>query len=391
MGKLLAYVGIGDGPNGGGIDVFEIAPDGSAITKIDGGVAPNPQYAGFLALADNKKVLYAVDERKDAGRNDKNPTCVYAYQIDKATGALKEINKKPTLGCSTSSVCVSPDERYIYTATHGKFDHVIKIVETTDGKFVNQFVYDDACVGMYPINEDGSLEDACDCFMLTGHGMDPCPSPQAGGHSQASPHAHIVVVDPSGKFVACCDKAAERVYIFKITDGQIVLASVFQAPLRVGPRHCAFDNNGHMFMTSEFSSEIWSFNFDSETGILSFADKQSTVEEGFTKRNELATVQITPDGKYVYVNNRGADTIVGYAIAADGTLTKVWTESVGKTPADPKDGIRDMQLLPDGKTLIVPVRPDNVLRAYAVGEDGSLTAGVECPASNPVFICLCQL
>ena len=43
MGKLIAYVGIGDGPNGGGIDVYEVAPDGSAITKIDGGVAPNPQ------------------------------------------------------------------------------------------------------------------------------------------------------------------------------------------------------------------------------------------------------------------------------------------------------------------------------------------------------------
>ena len=150
MGKLIAYVGIGDGPCGGGIDAYEIAPDGSSIKKIEGaGVSPNPQYAGFLAYAKNKKVLYSVDERKDAGRNDKNPTCMYAFKVDPESGKLTFINKQPTLGCSTASVAVAHNEDYIYIASHGKFDHVIKIVETTDGKFVNQFVYDDACIGMY--------------------------------------------------------------------------------------------------------------------------------------------------------------------------------------------------------------------------------------------------
>jgi len=390
MGKLIAYVGIGDGPNGGGIDVYEVAPDGSAITKLDGGVAPNPQYAGFLAFAKDKKVLYSVDERKDAGRNDKNPTCMYAFKADPETGALTFINKVPTLGCSTASVCVGPDEKCIYTCSHGKFDHVIKVVETTDGKFVNQFVYDDATIAMYPIDENGAIQEAKDCVVLTGHGMDPCPSPQAGGHSQSNSHAHIVVLSPSGKYVLLCDKAAERVYVFKTNQEWIELASVYQTPLRVGPRHIAFDNNGHCFMTSEFSSEIWAFNFDDEHGILSFADKKSTVPEGNTKRNELATVQVTPDGKFVYVNNRGVDTIVGFAIAADGTLTQCAEISVGETPADPKDGVRDMQLLPDGKTLLVPVRPDMVIRAYAIGEDGSLTPGAEAPANNPVFIQLAQ-
>ena len=392
MGKLMAYVGIGDGPDGGGIDVFEIAPDGSAITKVEGaGVAPNPQYAGFLAYAPKKGVLYSVDERKDAGRNDKNPTCMYAFKVDQTTGKLSFINKVPTLGCSTASVCVGPDEDNIYTCSHGKFDHVIKVVETTDGKFVNQFVYDDATIAMYPIDAEGAIQEAKDCVVLTGHGMDPCPSPQAGGHSQSNSHAHIVVLSPSGKYVLLCDKAAERVYVFKTNKEWIELASVYQTPLRVGPRHIAFDKNGHCFMTSEFSSEIWAFNFDDENGVLSFADKQSTVAEGFNGRNELATVQVTPDGKFVYVNNRGEDTIVGFAIAADGKLTKVESISVGKTPADPKDGVRDMQLLPDGKTLLVPVRPDMVVRAYAISEDGKLTPGAECPANNPVFIQLAQL
>lgn len=381
MSKLYAYVGSGSG----GIEVFEIGEGGKAITALNNGV-DEPKYAGFLAYAKGKKVLYAVDERKDSGRNEKVPTTVMSFAVDTATGALKLINKQPTVGCSTASVCVGPDEKYIYTATHGKFDCVIKVVETADGHFVNQFVYDDSNVAMYPIDETGAIQPCCDCFQFTGHGMDPNGSPQGGGHSQASPHAHIVVVDPSGKFVVACEKASEKVYVFRVTDGEIVLASVYQAPLRTGPRHCAFDNNGHMFMTSEFSSEIWAFNFDSETGVLSFADKQSTVAEGFNGRNELATVQVTPDGKYVYVNNRGEDTIVGYSIAADGKLTKILSMGVGKCPADPKDAVRDMKISPDGSFLLVPVRPDNVVRSYAIGADGSLTAITEQPANNPVFI-----
>ncbi len=381
MSKLFAYVGSGSG----GIEVFEIGEGGKSITALNNGV-DFPKYAGFLAYAKGKKVLYAVDERKDSGRNEKDPTTVLAFNADPETGALSLINKQPTIGCSCASVCVGPDEKYVFTANHGKFDCVIKAVETADGKWVNQFVYDDSTVVQYPVNEDGSLEPACDCFVLTGHGMDPNGSPQGGGHSQASPHAHIVMVDPSGKFLLVCEKASEKVYSFRLGGDKLVLASIFQAPLRTGPRHCIFDQNGHMFMTSEFSSEIWAFNFDSETGILSFADKQSTVAEGFTGRNELATVQVTPDGKYVYVNNRGEDTIVGYSIAADGKLTKVFSMGVGKCPADPKDAVRDMKISPDGSFLLVPVRPDNVVRSYTINADGSLTAVTEQPANNPVFI-----
>ena len=76
-----------------------------------------------------------------------------------------------------------------------------------------------------------------------------------------------------------------------------------------------------MFMTCEFSSELWSFDFDTSTGVLKFIDKQSTLS-GFKGRNEPATVQVHPNGKFVYMNNRGEDTIVWFSISADGHLKK---------------------------------------------------------------------
>jgi 6-phosphogluconolactonase len=392
---LIAYVGRSHvaGFKGGGIDVFEVSNDGTKITPLGNGSVDEPKYAGFLDYAPKSGVLYAVDERKDDGRNSKFPaTTVMSFKVDPKTAALSLLNKQPTLGCSCASVCVGPDEKYIFTASHGKFDVVIKVVETSDGKFVNQFVYDDSTVGQYPLGADGSIEPACDCHVLTGHGMDPNSSPQGGGHSQASAHAHIVVVDPTGKFLLVCEKASEKIYVFRLGGEKLVLASIYQCPLRTGPRHCAFDKKGRMFMTCEFSSEIWSFDMDTETGVLKFIDKQSTVAPGFSGRNELATVQITPNGKFVYVNNRGEDTIVCFKIAEDGKLTKASSLSVGKCPADPKDAVRDMQLSPDGTFMLVPVRPDDVIRSYAVDQStGELKAMADVPCENPVYIKLVQL
>jgi 6-phosphogluconolactonase len=394
MSKLIAYVGRSHiaGFKGGGIDAFEVSADGTKITPLGNGSKDEPKYAGFLAYAPKSGVLYAVDERKDDGRHTAVPTTVMSFKADPKTAALTLINKQPTIGASCASVCVGPDEKYLFTANHGKFDVVIKAVETSDGKWVNAFVYDDSTIVQYPLNANGSIEPAADVFVLTGHGRDPNSSPQGGGHSQASAHAHIVVVDPSGKYLIACEKASEKVYVFRLGGDQLVLASIYQAPLGTGPRHAAFDKNGHLFMTSEFSSEIWAFGFDTETGVLKFIDKQSTVAPGFSGRNELATIQIHPNGKFVYVNNRGEDTIVCFNIAADGKLKKASSLSVGKCPADPKDAVRDMKLSPNGAFLIVPVRPDDVLRSYAVDQNtGNLTAITDVPVENPVFVCWAEI
>ncbi len=388
MGRIIAYVGKGTG----GIEIFEISRDGTSITPLEGGVPEKPAYAGFLAYAKEKQTLYAVDERKNPGRNAANPTCVHAYKIDSTTGALSLRNAQPTIGCFAAAVCASPDENYVYTANHGWFDCVIKAVETSDGHWVNQFVYDDSTVVQYPVNPDGSLEPACDVFVLTGHGMDPNHSPQAGGHAQASAHAHIVKVDPSGKFLLVCDKSSEKIYVFRLGGSRFQLASVYQMPLFTGPRHCAFDNNGHVFLTCEFSSELWCLDFDEENGSLKFNNKISTVAPDFCGHNELATLQVTPDGRMVFANNRGADTIVCFAIARDGKMALLSTTSVGGCiGGKTKESIRDLKLMPEGNILLVPVRPDDVLRSYAISEDGSLTPLAEHPISHPVNICLVEL
>ncbi len=187
-----------------------------------------------------------------------------------------------------------------------------------------------------------------------------------------------------------CEKAGEKIYVFRIGGKRLTIASVYQCPPGTGPRHCAFDNKGRMFMTCEFSSELWSFDFDSETGVLKFIDKQSTLS-GFTGRNETATLQVLPNGKFVYMNNRGQDDVVCYSISEDGHLKKVSRVELSKSD-DPKDATRCMTLSPDGSFLMVPDRPADVIRTYGVNsETGDLTALAEVPVENPVFIQFVEL
>lgn len=393
MSRLIAYVGRNhvDKFEGGGISVFEISKDGSSITPLPGGVEGMPKRAGYLAYAPKAKVLYAVDERKTDGRGPKKPpSAVMSFKVDPQSGALAFLNQQPTVGAMPASITVDEEKGLLFTANHGFFDHVVKAVETADGRWVEKFEYDDSTTVQYGLEADGSIGEVQDVHVLTGYGTDPNESPQGGGHAQASPHAHIVVIDPSGKFLVVCEKAGERIYVYRIGGRRLRLASVYQCPPGTGPRHAAFDNKGRMYMTCEFSSELWSFGFDADSGVLTFIDKQSTLS-GFTGRNETATLQVHPSGRFVYMNNRGQDDVVWYSISEDGHLTKAGRVELSKSD-DPKDATRCMTLSPDGAFLLVPDRPADVIRSYAVdANDGSLKALTEVSVENPVFILFAEL
>jgi len=367
--KLIAYVGRNhvDKFEGGGISVFEVSEDGRSLA-LTGSVKDKPKRAGYLDYAARAKVLYAVDERKTDGRGPKKPASgVLSFKVDPESGQLTFLNKQPSVGAMPASVTVDEDKKLLFTANHGFFDHVVKAVQTADGKWIEKFEYDDSTVVQYGINNDGSIGEVQDVFVLTGYGIDPNDSPQGGGHAKASPHAHIVVIDPSRKFLVVCEKAGERVYVYRIGGRRLQLASAYQCPAGTGPRHCAFDKKGRMFMTCE-----------------------STLS-GFKGRNETATLQVHPNGRFMYMNNRGQDDVVCFSISEDGHLKKISRVELSKSD-DPKDATRAMALSPSGAFLLVPDRPADVLRSYAVdANDGSLKVLTEVPIQNPVFIQFVEL
>ena len=401
--KLMCYVGlnpVGGGPKGGGlaqtekpkgggIAVFEVGDDGYSLKQVDS--VDHPAKAGAICYAPKAGVLYAVNELKNGGRGELNKgSNVTAFRVNRNNGQLTFLNKQPAMGANPTSIVALEDRKTLYCAHHGGFDHVEKVVQTADGKWGLDYVYDDACTAQYALNDDGSVGEVVDVAIHYGHGPDPNPSPQHGGHAQSGGHAHCTTVDPSGKFLVVGDKGTDRAYVYKIGT-KLETAFIFQSEEYTGPRHAAFDpNTGRLFMTYEFSSELASFDFNAGTGEMKLIDRVSTTA-GFEGRNEPATLQVHPNGRFVFVNNRGEDTIVTIEVSPDGRLKRIAEAKVSQS-ADPGIATRFMMLTPSAEYLFVADRPAYVVRAYKVNADnGTLTAVSETPVDNPVYICFAEL
>lgn len=405
MKRFMCYVGLNpvggsstaggmaqvEKPRGGGIAVFEVGENGYSLEYR--GSVPKPVRAGALSYVPETGVLYAVDECKTPGRGDlEKGANVYAFRADPETGSLTELNHVPAMGPNPTDLAVDPSRRALYTASHGGFEHIEKIVQTADGKWGLTYEYDSAATAMYELNEDGSIGEVLDVKLHESHGMDPNPSRQHGGHAQSSGHAHCTVIDPSGRFLLVCDKGTDRIYVYRLQEKSLSTAFIYQFGPFSGARHIAFapDRPTRMYCTLEFASELVSFDLDPESGELHELDRIPTIADGFSGRNEPATLRVHPNGNYIYVNNRGEDTIVTVEADADGRLTRRCSFPLGKS-VDPAIATRQMELTPDARYLFVAERPAYVIRVLEIHGDGALTDVASTPVENPVYICFAQL
>lgn len=391
--RLVAYVGsYEDSPNpaGGGIAVFEVSADGSQLKLLS--QVDEPKMAGYLVYAPSFRVLYAVDERKTDGRGPVGPAArVYAFAVDQRDGSLTWLNSVLSPGPFPTFLSVAETQRLVVSANHGSFDHVERVIQTADGEWTTEYIYDDSTVVVYEVEPDGRLGKIHDVQVLTGHGRDPNNSPQAGGHGQASAHAHCAVIDPSGRYIVVCDKATDQILVFGLGI-KLEVVSTYKLPEETGPRHVAFDPaSGRAFVTFEFSSEIATFDFEAASGELHLLDKQSTVEPGYKEPNEPAEVRIHPDGKFVYVNNRGEDSVAWFRIGPDGELSRLDHVSIARS-IHPGLAARNFTFDPTGSFALVADRPINLLRSYAVDrQDGSLSLLTEATVPNPAFVAFAEL
>jgi 6-phosphogluconolactonase len=393
MSKLIAYVGsYEDSPNpgGGGIFALEVSADGAALSLLSHVL--EPKQAGYLAYAPSLSTLYAVDECKTDGRGPVGAAAsVHAFAVNPQDGLLRWLNSSSTLGPYPTFLAVNEARRIVISANHGSFEHTERVVRTADGTWTTQYHYDDSTVVMYALDLEGHIGPIRDVRVLSGHGLDPNGSPQAGGHGQASAHAHCAVIDPSSQYVLVCDKGTDQILVFRLGT-KLELASTYQMPLETGPRHLAFDPvSKRTFVTLEFASELASFDFDAATGELRLLDRQPTVGREYNGPNEPAEVRVHPQGKFVYVNNRGEDSVAWFRIGSGGELSRLGHVPLAKS-IHPGLAARSFTFAPDGSFVLVADRPANLIRSYTVNaEDGSLQLLTEAPVPNPAFIAIAEL
>ncbi len=301
----------------------------------------------MVASPDHEAIIYSVNE---LGNDGKTNGQVLALVPDGAAGKLKVLNQADAKGGGTTFLAVDATTQSLFAANYG------------GGQAVS-----------FPLNADGTIGAAISVEADSGSG----PSPR-----QKGPHAHAAVVDPSHRFLLVPDLGADRVFIYRIDAATHALRPADPAfetlPPGTGPRHIVFTPNGKFaYLLSELTAEIRTYRWNSTEGTLSLLDTRSTLAKDWYGVKSGGDVELSGDGRFVYVSNRGEDAIAVYnADPESGRLTEIQ-----RLPAQ-GDQPWHMAFDPSGRWLLVADEASSNVAVFKVDtKTGKLT-----PTPNQITV-----
>ena len=314
--------------------------------------AVNPS---FLEIHPNRQWVYAVGEVSDLG--GKKTGGVSAFKLDPKTGQLTLLNGQPSGGGGPCHVTVDRLGKNALVANYGG-----------------------GSVACFPIGEDGRLAPAGSFVQHQGSSVDP--------QRQAGPHAHSINVSDDNRFAIAADLGLDKLLVYrldaehgKLTPNDPPSVSL---PSGGGPRHFAFHPDGvWAYCNNEMTSTVSALKYDAARGAFTVLQTISTLPKDFAGENSTAEVRVHPNGKFVYVSNRGHNSIAMFAIDGQmGQLTPIGHESTrGKVP-------RNFNLDPSGRWLLAANQDSGNVVVFKVDEQtGRLAAtGSEIKVGSPVCV-----
>ena len=104
---------------------------------------------------------------------------------------------------------------------------------------------------------------------------------------------------------------------------------------RLGPRHyCFHPTLDVVYFSNEQGCSVTAYRLDPATGVLSAIQTITSLPEGYTARNTCSQIHMTPSGQFLYVGNRGHNSIAGFAVnPASGRLTAIGQISTEAVPS----------------------------------------------------------
>jgi len=316
-----------------GIYTCQVSEDGqlSLLSSSRGGLNPS-----FLVRHPTRPFLYAVNEM-EADRAS-------AFAIDLQTGALTLLNSQPTGGIWPCQASLDPAGKWLMAAN-----------------------YNSGSLTVFPILPDGRLGPASDYVEHQG-----VPRPDLNHQDNA--HAHMLKFDPTGRFVLATDLGLDRIFIYRLdfehgrltphTPGDVVM------PPASGPRHFVFHPNGrYLYLANELDSTVTVCAWDGEAGRLHPLQKLSSLPVGFEGLNAVADIHLHPSGRFLYVSNRGHDSLAIYSVDPHSGLLDLrgHEPSGGRTP-------RGFAVDPQGQFILVAnLHSDNIVTLCLDPQNGQLS------------------
>lgn len=367
----------------GGINTFRI-DDQNKLTFV-ANVTPMVN-SGIICVSSDGQYLYSTDERKDLDGVKGKGGGVCAYKINRETGELIFINEVSSAGAFPCYIAIDSQRRYVFVSNHASHDEVItRSVLTDRGTYIGERVFDEGSVAMFPVHEDGSLGECCDLKIITGSSIN--------DWFQWTPHPHSVVLDPNEKFLLSGDKGIDQILVFEIDyeNGKLLDAYRQDAEKGSASRHLVFHPTlPVVYCNSEQNNTVHAYKFDFETGKMSHFDRAKTIPDDYKPEkpdrmfgiNMPADICIHKSGNFLFVSNRGHNSIVTYRINAEGKM-----ELMGYTPVEGEvPRIIEMDA-PHDMMYSVNQRSGNVVQFSFDSATGVLTpTGEEVTLNNPTCI-----
>ncbi len=297
-----------------GIYVYEMDTISGNLKEVF--ILKNILNPSFLTVSPDGKYLYACTETKTP-----NAGSVSSFEIDTKNGTLQFINSQKSMGENPVYVSVSNNGRWLINAN-----------------------YTGGSASVFPLQKDGSTSPAVQAIDYDDSSVNKI--------RQEHSHIHSAVFSPDGNYAFFPDLGADKIRMYKVDT--LNLQPLQPAPDAFiktlpgsGPRHICFHPYKPIaYCTEEMGGAVSVYNF--KNGRLNRTQRCYTHTKYRKSNFVTADLHPSPDGKFLYVSNRGTENNIAiFSIQRNGKLKSIGYDSTyGNYP-------RNFAITPDGKFLIV--------------------------------------
>ncbi|MEU4776669.1 lactonase family protein [Micromonospora sp. NPDC023633] len=320
------------GGRGTGIVAVRRDPASGELTPL-GTVAVTPS-PSFLARHPRLPVLYAVNELPDGQ--------VSAFRVG-ADGGLTALGTRSTGGAEPCHLAVVPDGGHLVVANYGG-----------------------GSVTVFPLDPDGVPGERSDLVAHEGHGPDQ--------ERQDRAHAHMVNPDPGRGPLLAVDLGTDSIYRYDLdaASGRLVpRAPRVRTAAGVGPRHLARHPDGRRcWVAGELDGSVTAYELTGGGALHQRGRVEASDRTGPVQPSEIA---VGPDGRFLYVANRGVGTVAVFAVAGELPELVAEVDTGGEWP-------RHFALA--GEHLYVADERADMIRVFRVDAG----TGVPAPVGEPVAV-----
>jgi 6-phosphogluconolactonase len=181
--------------------------------------------------------------------------------------------------------------------------------------------------------------------------------------------ASDIVINPSGTTLVVIEKGPNNIDTFPIHPDGTLGAVVVNHSVTPGVFATVFTPGGALIVSENQPggtdiSSISSYIINTDGTITAISQSLHTFGDGNCWN------AITPNGKFVYVDNAGTSSVAGFSVGANGTLTPIAGTILATDPGGATN--LDMTVSGDGKYLYTLNSGVGTIGVYGINSDGTL-------------------